>query len=77
MEQNQLTNKERKRFEDLETRTFALEFERAEGEEDDRRVSLSFASEEPVMRSFGWEILSHKEDDIDLEFMRLGGLHCF
>jgi len=72
MEQNQLTNKERKKFEDLETRTFALEFERAKGDEDDRRVSLSFASEEPVLRSFGWEILSHKEEDIDLEFMASG-----
>ena len=40
-----MTNEERKKFEDLETRTFALEFERAEGEENERRVSLSFASE--------------------------------
>ena len=71
MEQN-LTNKERKCLQDLETRTFALEFERAKGEEDERRVSLSFASEEPVMRSFGWEVLSHKNEDIDLEFMSSG-----
>ena len=60
--QDQLTamlkveERDAKKFEDLETRTFALEFERAEGDEDDRRVSLSFASEEPVMRSFGWEV---------------------
>ena len=67
----QLTNKERKDLENLETRTFALEFERAEGE-DDRRVSLSFASEEPVMRSFGWEVLSHEREDIDLEFFESG-----
>ena len=64
----QLTNEERKKFEDLETRTFALEYERAEGEEDERRVSFSFASEEPVLRSFGWEVLSHKSEDIDLDF---------
>ena len=36
-----MTNEERKKFEDLETRTFALEYERAEGEEDERRVSFS------------------------------------
>ncbi len=68
-----MTNEERKKFEDLETRTFALEFERAEGEEDEgRRVSLSFASEEPVLRSFGWEVLSHKSEDVDLEFFQSG-----
>jgi len=67
----ELTNEERKKFEDLETRTMALEFTRAEGE-DDRRVSVSFASEEPVMRSFGWEILSHEREDIDLEFFESG-----
>ena len=71
MEQK-LTNEERKKFEDLETRTIALEFERAKGEEDERTVSLSFASEEPVMRSFGWEILSHKSEDIDLKFFESG-----
>ena len=70
MEQK-LTNEERKMFEDLETRTIALEFERAEGD-DDRRFSLSFASEEPVMRSFGWEILSHKSEDIDMDFISSG-----
>ena len=69
---SKLTNKERKDFENLETRTMSLEFERAEGEEDERRVSLSFASEEPVMRSFGWEVLSHEREDIDLEFMESG-----
>jgi len=55
----------------LETRTFALDFERAKGE-DDRRVSLSFASEEPVLRDFGWEILSHEKEDIDFEFIDSG-----
>ena len=59
-----LSKEERKNFEGLETRTFALEFTRGE-DENDRRVSLSFASEEPVLRSFGWEILSHERKDID------------
>ena len=67
----QLTNEERKKFEELETRTMALEFTRAEGE-DDRRFNLSFASEEPVMRSFGWEVLSHKSEDIDMDFISSG-----
>ena len=70
MEQK-LTKKERKSLQELSTRTFALEFDRAQGE-DDRRVSLSFASEEPVLRSFGWEVLSHEREDIDLEFMESG-----
>ena len=71
METMTTTNEERKDFENLETRTMALEFTRAEGE-DDRRGSLSFASEEPVMRSFGWEVLSHRSEDIDLEFFKSG-----
>ena len=70
--ESKLTSKERKNLQDLETRTFALEFERAKGEENERRVSLSFASEEPVMRSFGWEVLSHEREDIDLNFMESG-----
>ena len=67
----QLTNEERKKFEELETRTMALEFTRAEGE-DDRRFNLSFASEEPVLRSFGYEVLSHKSEDIDMDFISSG-----
>ena len=67
-----LSNEERKDLEGLETRTFALEFERAEGEEESRTINLSFASEEPVMRSFGWEILSHERQDIDLNFIESG-----
>ena len=67
-----LSNEERKDLEGLETRTFALEFERAAGEEESRTINLSFASEEPVMRSFGWEILSHERQDIDLNFIESG-----
>jgi HK97 family phage major capsid protein len=67
-----LNEKERKDLEGLETRTFALEFTREEGEEESRTIDLSFASEEPVMRSFGWEILSHERQDIDLDFMESG-----
>ena len=66
-----LNKEERKNLEGLETRTMALEFTRGD-DENDRRVSLSFASEEPVLRSFGWEILSHERKDIDLNFMESG-----
>ena len=67
-----MNEEERKDLEGLETRTFALEFERAEGEEDNRTMSISFASEEPVLRSFGWEILSHERGDIDFDFIGSG-----
>ena len=66
-----LNKEERKNLEGLETRTFALEFDRAEGE-DNRTMSISFASEEPVLRSFGWEILSHERGDIDFDFIDSG-----
>ncbi len=66
-----LSKEERKNFEGLETRTFALEFDRAESEET-RTISISFASEEPVLRSFGWEILSHERGDIDFDFIDSG-----
>ena len=37
-----------------------------EGEENTRKFTLSFSSEEPYMRWFGNEILDHKEGAIDL-----------
>ncbi len=67
-----LNKEERKDLEGIQTRTFALEFERAEGEEESRTISMSFASEEPVLRSFGYEILSHDRGDIDFEFIGSG-----
>ena len=57
---------------EIQTRTFALEYERKETDQDDRRVSVAFASEEPVMRSFGWEVLSHERDDMNLDFFDSG-----
>lgn len=39
---------------------------RAEGEDDNRQVQLSFSSEEPYQRWFGPEILSHEEGAADL-----------
>ncbi len=67
-------NKEqRKDLDGIQTRTFRLEYEKEEGEEKgNRSISLSFASEEPVLRSFGYEILSHESDDVDFEFIGSG-----
>lgn len=38
-----------------------------------RTASLSFSSELPVQRSFGWEILSHREGDYDLSMLNNAG----
>jgi HK97 family phage major capsid protein len=47
--------------------------ERAEapglGEADDRRVELSFSSEDPYLRWFGYEILSHDAEDLRLDWI--------
>lgn len=40
--------------------------------EDDRRVTLSFSSEDPVLRSFGWEVLGHGEGEADLSRLASG-----
>ena len=64
---------QRKLASEVQTRTFALEIEsRAEDDEDDRRVSVAFSSEEPVERHFGYEILSHVREDMDLTFLSSG-----
>lgn len=41
-------------------------------EKDDRRVRLAWASQTPVEREFGYEVLGHSEDEIDLSFARSG-----
>lgn len=43
-------------------------------EEDDRRVRMSISSEEPVERSFGYEVLRHNDGAVDLS--RLGSGHA-
>ena len=42
------------------------EIRQMEGEGNERKFTLSFSSEEPYERWFGMEILSHKEEAIDL-----------
>ena len=41
-------------------------------DEEKRLVRIGVSSEEPVERSFGLEVLSHKQDDIDMEFVSSG-----
>jgi len=41
-------------------------------DEDERRVRIGVSSEEPVERSFGLEVLSHKAEDINVEFINSG-----
>ncbi|MEL6586752.1 MAG: phage major capsid protein, partial [Pseudomonadota bacterium] len=37
-----------------------------EGDADDRRVTLTFSSETPVLRMFGFEVLGHGEGEVDM-----------
>lgn len=43
-----------------------------DAEGDDRRVVLTFSSEEPVLRYFGWEVLGHGEAECDLARLQSG-----
>ncbi|PKP67642.1 MAG: phage major capsid protein [Alphaproteobacteria bacterium HGW-Alphaproteobacteria-5] len=54
-------------------RAGAIEAVRMDGaEEDDRRVALSFSSEEPVDRYFGREVLGHNPGEVDLARLASG-----
>ena len=50
---------------------------RAAGEENSRRFIVSFSSEEPYMRWFGLEILSHDPDAVDLSRLNEIGVVLF
>lgn len=52
-------------------RTFT--FERAEVDEDNRRVELSFSSEAEIERWFGYEVLSHSPGAMNAERLNDGG----
>ena len=41
---------------------------------DDRRVSMSVSSENPVERQFGQEVIVHSENTLDLKFARSGNM---
>ena len=69
----QIIQKEERKYLDEKVIQRSATVERYEDEdEDDRRVRVAFASEEPVERSFGFEILSHDADAIDRSFIESG-----
>ena len=49
-----------------------FEFDRNKIDEEKRTVVIGVSSEEPVQRRFGFEVLGHKEDEIDMDFMASG-----
>ena len=70
MEEDQ---KEERKYWDKEVIQRSASVERYDHEEEeDRRVRVAFASEEPVERSFGYEILSHDADAMDTSFIESG-----
>jgi HK97 family phage major capsid protein len=46
--------------------------ERAPSTDDDRTVDLSFSSEEPYQRWFGWEILDHAPQSVNMKRLNTG-----
>ena len=50
----------------------AFEFDRNKIDEDKRTIEIGVSSELPVMRGFGYEVLGHKENEIDMDFMTSG-----
>jgi HK97 family phage major capsid protein/HK97 family phage prohead protease len=57
---------------DVEVTHRAMQMEMSPINEDERRVRIAVSSEEPVMRSFGYEVLEHSQDAIDLSFLNSG-----
>lgn len=51
--------------------------QRMTGEENERKFSLSFSSEEPYNRCWGTEILSHADGDVDLSRLNSIGVVLF
>ena len=52
--------------------TRAMAMEMAPVDEDKRTVRMAISSEEPVMRSFGMEVLEHSDEAIDMSFLKSG-----
>ncbi len=50
----------------------SVELDRGHIDEEKRTVRIGVSSETPVEREFGLEVLSHKKEDIDMEFMASG-----
>jgi len=49
-----------------------FEFDRNKIDEEKRTVQIGVSSELPVERNFGFEVLGHENDEIDMEFMASG-----
>jgi HK97 family phage major capsid protein len=49
-----------------------FDFDREKINEEKRTVVIGVSSEKPVERRFGYEVLGHEEDEIDMEFMGSG-----
>ena len=54
-------------------RQFQFDNVRSAGGDDDQLVEISFSSEMPVLRFFGYEILSHEPEAVDLSRLNNGG----
>jgi len=52
------------------TRSFALD--RGQVNEENRTVEISFSSEDPYLRWFGYEILGHDNSEVDIKFLNSG-----
>jgi len=50
----------------------SAQFTRADVDEQNRTVIVAFSSEQSVQRSFGLEVLSHNQVDVDLSFLASG-----
>ena len=50
----------------------AFQFDRTKIDEDKRTIRIGVSTEIPVQRSFGYEVLGHNSDEIDMEFMASG-----
>lgn len=50
----------------------SFEFDRNKIDEESRTIEIGVSSEEPVMRNFGYEVLGHREEEIDMSFMAQG-----
>lgn len=58
----------------IEQETFrrTATFKRDAIDEENRTVELSFSSEDPYLRWYGYEILGHEKGDVDMDFMSSG-----
>jgi len=71
-EENSMHEEEERKVVDL-MRYRTIDLSRADHiDEENRRVRVGVSSESPVDRSFGREVLGHRAEDIDMEFMSSG-----